>query len=173
MSDIFLEKYSCSILCLCTWALWGLTLYLSFTWYVMHMTVNQFCFEKLIWPTVISENSHGFEYQTYSFAKENSTILWQSKPLVIAKHVAQKITTVIFMSMFLPASSHSEIVNSVSLCTAFIRFESEIQWKTMRQVHIFFRSCLRLIFGSLKQQAFFEEIFQRKILRHSGTQHVK
>jgi len=39
MSDISLEKYSCFRLCLRTWALLGLALYLNFTFYVMYKTL--------------------------------------------------------------------------------------------------------------------------------------
>ena len=53
-------------------------------------SVNQFCFARLIGPNGNSEDSHGFEYQTYSFVKEDSTVLCQLKLVVIAEHVAQR-----------------------------------------------------------------------------------
>lgn len=36
--------------------------------------VNQFWFEKLIWPNGIFKDSHGSEYQIYWFSMENPTV---------------------------------------------------------------------------------------------------
>lgn len=48
--------------------------------------VNQFCFEKLTQPNVISEDSSRFECLTCCFAEENSPVLL----LVTVKHIAQR-----------------------------------------------------------------------------------
>lgn len=125
--------------------------------------VTQFCFGK-------SEDLCGFHCQTFCFAEDNSTVLRQSWQNMLPKEngFISRLShhhCNLYVSILACLQPQWNIL-SVYLWAVFNRFQSETPWETMGQAHNFFRSCLQLIFFSLKHQAFSKQILQREIVRH-------
>lgn len=107
---------------------------------------------------------HGYEYQTYTVCKgeihntltiqiAKGTIFFFPDEMVLSTD--WQITSVIFRSTHLPASSYSEIVNSVHVWAVFM-FRSKPQWKMVGHIHAFF-----MPLSVQNNRHLFEEIFNR------------